>query len=153
MRKKLRDLGIPEWGQKQLLQRRHTEWMNLWNANCDSKQPKSKRVLLQELDIWERTQGGHAVAPSPLTSANNVMRKDFDTNEWSTNHEDDFKRLIANARKKRETQVQSTIPDPSVSSSEAVGSKTQQVVELPVNGAGTEFNPDVDTQHFIDLSG
>ncbi|KAJ6068996.1 hypothetical protein N7499_010883 [Penicillium canescens] len=58
LRKKLRDLGIPEWGPKPLLQRRHTEWMNLWNANCDSKNPKSKRVLLSELDIWERTQEG-----------------------------------------------------------------------------------------------
>ncbi|KAJ5782504.1 Zinc finger RING-type [Penicillium paradoxum] len=153
LRKKLRDLGIPDWGQKQLLQRRHTEWMNLWNANCDSKHPKSKRTLLQELDIWERTQGGHAAAPSPFTPSNNVMRKDFDANEWSTNHEDDFKRLIANARKKSETRVRSAIPEPSVSSSGPVEPKLQQPVGLEVNGAQVEFNPDTDVNHVIDLSG
>ena len=153
MRKKLRDLGIPDWGQKQLLQRRHTEWMNLWNANCDSKQPKSKRILLQELDIWERTQGGHAAAPSRFTTSNNVMRKDFDTNEWSSNHDDDFKRLIANARKKSQAQVRSIIPDAPPSSSRQKESQPQQDAGLPVNGAHVEFSADTDPNNVINLSG
>ncbi|KAJ5356810.1 Zinc finger RING-type [Penicillium concentricum] len=146
LRKKLRDLGIPDWGQKQLLQRRHTEWMNLWNANCDSKQPKPKRVLLQELDVWERTQGGHAAVPSAFTTSNNVMRKDFDANEWSNNHDDDFKRLIANARKKSEAQVRSTIPETSSSSANQEGAGS------PVNGGRVELSPDTDANHVIDLS-
>jgi E3 ubiquitin-protein ligase RAD18 len=152
LRKKLRDLGIPDWGQKQLLQRRHTEWMNLWNANCDSKNPKSKRILLQELDIWERTQGGHAAVPSAFASSNNVMRKDFDATEWSTNHDDDFKRLIANARQKSETEVRSTIPGATVSSSEPAEPQAQQPAQLPVNSARVELNPDVDANDVIDLS-
>ncbi|EKV16112.1 DNA repair protein (RadR), putative [Penicillium digitatum] len=154
LRKKLRDLGIPDWGQKQLLQRRHTEWMNLWNANCDSKHPKSKRMLLQELEIWERTQGGHATAPSPFTTSSNVMRKDFDAKEWSNNHDEDFKRLIANARKKSEAQARSTIP---VETSSPSGNRQPQPkpqgAGLPVNGGGVEFGPDTDANHVIDLSG
>ncbi|KAJ5990371.1 hypothetical protein N7522_010578 [Penicillium canescens] len=154
LRKKLRDLGIPEWGPKPLLQRRHTEWMNLWNANCDSKNPKSKRVLLSELDIWERTQGGHAATPSPFLSSSNVMRKDFNANEWSTNHDDDFKRLIANARKKSEAQIRSTIPGASESSSGPAQAQPQQHAEaLPPNGARIENNPGSDANNTIDLSG
>ena len=106
LRKKLRDLGIPDWGPRDLLQRRHTEWMNLWNANCDSENPKPRRELLQELDTWERSQGGHSSSGPTGT----VMRKDFDTAAWSTNHDDDFKRLIANAQKTKDTVVRSTIP-------------------------------------------
>ncbi|KAJ5952761.1 Zinc finger RING-type [Penicillium vulpinum] len=153
LRKKLRDLGIPDWGQKQLLQRRHTEWMNLWNANCDSKYPKSKRILLQELEVWERTQGGHAVTPSAFSTSSNVMRKDFDANEWSNNHDDDFKRLIANARKKSEAQVRSTIPGASPSSSEQREPQPQHPARIPANGARIEFNPDTDANHVVDLSG
>ncbi|KAJ6184031.1 hypothetical protein N7519_005332 [Penicillium mononematosum] len=153
LRKKLRDLGIPDWGQKQLLQRRHTEWMNLWNANCDSKHPKSKRVLLQELDIWERTQGGHATAPSPFTTSNNVMRKDFDASEWSNNHDDDFKRLIANARKKSEAKARQTIPGESSSSSGQKEPQPQQGAGLPVNGTRVEFGPETDGNYVVDLSG
>ena len=110
MRKKFRELGIPDWGPRQLMQKRHTEWMNLWNANCDSRNPKSKRELLRELDIWEKTQGGLATGSS-LVEKNTVMAKDFDAAGWSANHNNDFKRLIANARKRTEAQVRSTIPD------------------------------------------
>ncbi|GLI74140.1 E3 ubiquitin-protein ligase rad18 [Penicillium ochrochloron] len=116
LRKKFRDLGIPDWGPRQLLQRRHTEWMNLWNANCDSTFPKTKKDLLRELDIWERTQGGFAPSQSSLMPTNTVMAKDFDAAQWSVNHETDFKRLIANARKKSDDQVRSTIPGAAQSS-------------------------------------
>jgi E3 ubiquitin-protein ligase RAD18 len=95
LRRKLRELGIPDWGGKPLLQKRHTEWLSLWNANCDAFAPKSKRELLRELDVWERTQGGQASA-----GPNVVMRKDFDGSAWSAAYGDDFKKLIADARKK-----------------------------------------------------
>jgi E3 ubiquitin-protein ligase RAD18 len=73
--------------------------MNLWNANCDAKVPKLKRELLRELDIWERTQGGMATASTGST--NPVMRKDFDAAAWSTSHDDDFKKLIQNAKSRK----------------------------------------------------
>ncbi|KAL4883433.1 hypothetical protein BJY04DRAFT_226493 [Aspergillus karnatakaensis] len=109
LRKKLKDLGIPNWGPKPLLQKRHTEWMNLWNANCDSRIPKPKRDLLRELDVWERTQGGNSTVSTDWTST--VMRKDFDTVGWSATYTPDFKQLVANARKKKDAAVLSTIPN------------------------------------------
>ncbi|OJD18648.1 DNA repair protein rad18 [Emergomyces pasteurianus Ep9510] len=106
LRRKLKELGIPDWGSKPLLQKRHTEWMNIWNANCDSKVPKSKRELLRELDVWERTQGGQAPTTSGISTASSVMRKDFDASAWATTHDDDYKTLIASARRKKEQVVQ-----------------------------------------------
>jgi E3 ubiquitin-protein ligase RAD18 len=38
------------------------------------------------------------------------MRKDFDAAAWSNNHEDEFKRLIANARKRSDALIRTTIP-------------------------------------------
>ncbi|KAJ5227379.1 E3 ubiquitin-protein ligase rad18 [Penicillium citrinum] len=143
LRKKLRELGIPEWGPKPLLQRRHTEWMNLWNANCDSRIPKTKRALLQELDVWERTQGGNATGSSQFVTSNTVMRKDFDAAGWSASHDTDFKRLIANARKKSEAQVRSTIPD-------AAGQSTRD----PTAGSAVPAeSPPVESHHNMDPRG
>lgn len=116
LRKKMKDLGIPSWGPRPLLQKRHTEWMNLWNANCDSKFPKSKLELVRELDAWERIQGGHA-NPSSFETTNTVMGKTFDATAWSTSHGDDFKRLIANARKKSDA-VHRPVPQESTPSDE-----------------------------------
>ncbi|WPH04485.1 Hypothetical protein R9X50_00737600 [Acrodontium crateriforme] len=101
LRKKFTDLGIPNWGSKQLMVKRHTEWVNLWNANCDSNRPRTTRQLLQDLDTWERTQGGKATAAQGQNSG--VMRKDFDGVGWQNKHQDEFSRLIAEARKKKNT--------------------------------------------------
>lgn len=150
LRRKLRDLGIPDWGPRPLLQRRHTEWMNLWNANCDSKTPKSKKELLRELDIWERTQGGQAAASPSVGSANSIMRKDFDGAAWSASHDHEFKRLIASARQRSDAMVRSTIPQASAAQEKpevppksesfrntpTAADDTQKLAQLPVRLMG-----------------
>lgn len=98
MRKKMDELGLPSFGSKQLMVRRHTEWVNLWNANCDSSRSRSKRDLLHDLDTWERTQGGRA--PASVQGAA-IMRKDFDGSGWANKNKDDFSKLIADARRKK----------------------------------------------------
>ncbi|KAJ5650247.1 uncharacterized protein N7484_003970 [Penicillium longicatenatum] len=108
LRKKFKELGIPTEGAKDLMKRRHTEWVNLWNANCDSQNPKSRMQLLRELRVWEDTQGGGSVMTVPDRNA--VTGKEFDAAGWSANHNDDFRRLIASARRKTDAQVRSTIP-------------------------------------------
>ncbi|KAK5133725.1 hypothetical protein LTR08_007479 [Meristemomyces frigidus] len=109
MRKKLEELGIPGWGSKQLMVKRHTEWVNLSNANCDSSHPRTKRELLRELDTWERTQGGKAPATNS-GPASGVMRKDFDGAGWASRNKDDFSRLIADARRKKSNPATASSP-------------------------------------------
>lgn len=97
--KKLKEQGLLGTGSKQLMINRHREWVNIWNANCDSNSPRSRRELLRELDVWEKTQGGKAPQGNGLSHA--VMRKDFDGNAYSKRHQDDFSRLIADAKRKK----------------------------------------------------
>ncbi|CAK3932232.1 Postreplication repair E3 ubiquitin- ligase rad18 [Lecanosticta acicola] len=97
--KKLKEIGVPNWGSKQLMISRHKEWVNIWNANCDSTRPRTKRELLHDLDTWERTQGGRAPVANGFSST--IMRKDFDQGAYAKRHQDDFSRLIADARRKK----------------------------------------------------
>lgn len=103
LKKRLQEIGISSWGSRQLLEKRHREWVMIWNANCDSARPKPKSELLRDLDTWERTQGGSA--PSNSHSANlgaQIKDKEFDGLGWASKHSDSFKDLIANARKSRQ---------------------------------------------------
>ncbi|KAI7211407.1 DNA repair protein rad18 [Hortaea werneckii] len=125
MRKKLEELGIPAWGNKQLMVRRHVEWVNLWNANCDSRQPRTKRELLSELDTWERTQGGRAPGGQASFAAN-VMKKDFDGAGWASKNKDEFSRLIADAKRKKGVQ-------PTVDSPAKAGDGSGQDAEKPLS--------------------
>lgn len=102
LRKKLADLGISNQGPRILLERRHKEWVTLWNANCDATKPKKRGELLHDLDIWERTQGGRApVTGRAAQNAAIIKDKDFDGAAWAAKHDDSFKDLIASARKSR----------------------------------------------------
>lgn len=71
------------------------------NANGDSLRPRTKREMLQELEIWDRTQGRQILrVPGESTSANSIMSKDFDGTAWALCHNNDFQHLISNARSK-----------------------------------------------------
>ncbi|KAL5404433.1 hypothetical protein PMIN06_008238 [Paraphaeosphaeria minitans] len=134
LRKRLQDLGIPTWGTRQQLVKRHQEWLNIYNSNCDASDEarKPKQELLRELDDWERTQGGRATAKE-----SHIMRKDFDGQNYAMAHKNQFDDLIANVRKRaketskpREEKVEST---PAGSS----GSDPQ-----PAQADKPEFTPD-----------
>ncbi|KAF2750187.1 DNA repair protein rad18 [Sporormia fimetaria CBS 119925] len=98
LKKKLQDLGLPSHGRRDQLIKRHTEWLHLWNSNCDASDEsrKTKRELLRDLDTWERTQG-----PGARDSDASVMRKDYDAQAHVETHKGQFADLIAAARKAR----------------------------------------------------
>ncbi len=109
LRKKLSEIGIPNGGPRALLVRRHTEWVNLVNANCDSTRPRSKRELLHELDVWDKTQGRQILNSSTGgSSTSSVMNKDFDGAAWAASHDEDFQSLIAKARRKTNPKLVDT---------------------------------------------
>ncbi|TAQ86973.1 hypothetical protein B7494_g4706 [Chlorociboria aeruginascens] len=116
LRKKLGDMGISAGGSRQLMERRYTEWVTLWNANCDSKNPRSKSELRKELDVWERTQGSRAFGPAGSSNMGaQIKDKDFDGAAWSSKHDDSFRQLIASARNK--PPMKASAPEPDMSNS------------------------------------
>ncbi|KAK7538322.1 uncharacterized protein J3D65DRAFT_569733, partial [Phyllosticta citribraziliensis] len=99
LRKKLKELGIPNHGPRALLIRRHKEWINLWNANCDSTRPLTKRQLLSDLDSWERSQGsGRNQSSWTGRGAGDVMDKEFKRDGWAESNKNQYDDLIAQAR-------------------------------------------------------
>jgi E3 ubiquitin-protein ligase RAD18 len=134
LRKRLQELGISASGKKDLLIRRHTEWLHLWNSNCDASDDrrKTKRELLKELDTWERTQGGNA-----NTTTAPVMKKDFDGRGHASTHKSQFDDLIANARKKRAT--------PTGEKSEGTPQPEQEVKDAQMDDT-PDKTPATDTQ-------
>ena len=88
------------------------------NANCDSPRPRSKRELLHELDIWDKTQGRQILDHSSGTSNTaSIMNKGFDGAAWAANHNDDFQALIARARRKPKIGIEESNLDMSTKSS------------------------------------
>ncbi|KAI4867992.1 DNA repair protein rad18 [Hypoxylon rubiginosum] len=102
LKKKLLELGISSAGNRLILEKRHREWMTIWNANCDSLQPRRRAELLRDLDIWERTLGSRAPTTSKALSLGaQIKDKDFDGAAWAVKHDTSFKNLVASARQNK----------------------------------------------------
>lgn len=114
LRKKLAELGISTSGDRKMLERRHREWVTIWNANCDALYPRRKGDLLQDLNTWENTLGSRA--PTTSRSINlgaQIKDKDFNQQAWSAQHDSSFKDLIANAKKNIAINKQDAKPESS----------------------------------------
>jgi E3 ubiquitin-protein ligase RAD18 len=128
LRKKMIELGLSTAGLRQLVERRHREWVTIWNANCDAARPKKRRELLQELELWERTQSGRAsgiVRTAHATTTTTVRDKGFDGAAWAAKHDSSFKELIAQARRSRSDPNQTT-PRPQIDGGETKRVSTQE---------------------------
>ncbi len=122
LRKRLSDQGISDGGTRQQREKRYSEWMAIWNANCDAKTPKTKSDLRKELEAWERAQGARSHASS--FHGVEIKDKDFDGKKWSDNHNDEFQKLIADARRKIPTK--SKVPN-----TDSAGPSTPSAVLIP----------------------
>lgn len=117
LRKKLIEQGISAGGNRQALEKRYTEWVLIWNSNCDSKNPRSKSDLKKDLDIWERTQGDRASTSNiAYATGLQIKDKDFDKDAWGIQNKSTFNDLAAQARAKiaakRAGQMQSSTSGP-----------------------------------------
>jgi E3 ubiquitin-protein ligase RAD18 len=143
LRKKMGELGLSTAGSRQMLEKRHQEWITLWNANCDSAKPKRRSELMHDLEVWERTMGSRA--PTMSRAANmgaQIKDKDFDGAAWATKHDTSFKDLIAKARGSRNKAVQKE---------DGPGETGEPGPGRGINGTGTV--PDVLEGAVVDLTG
>ncbi|OAA55989.1 DNA repair protein, Rad18 [Cordyceps fumosorosea ARSEF 2679] len=147
LRRKLAEIGISNQGPRPLLERRHREWLTIWNANCDAARPRRRAELLRDLDVWERTQGGKSGAASAQMGRVAVRDKEFDGAAWAARHGDSFKDLIADARRTR-LAAQKKADDAAAAEDEeeaaekqggaraAHASNLDEIPASPVQGAG-----------------
>ncbi|OBT89028.1 DNA repair protein rad18 [Pseudogymnoascus sp. 03VT05] len=103
LRKKLKDLGISSIGNRPHLERRHREWVTLWNSNCDSSKPRSKAELLRDLETWEKTQVRQGTSRNYTLAGGGlpITSNDFDAAAWSSKHGSEFRSLIEEAERNR----------------------------------------------------
>jgi E3 ubiquitin-protein ligase RAD18 len=147
LRKKLAELGISNQGPRPLLERRHKEWMTLWNANCDAAKPKKRNELLRDLDVWERTQGGRAqMSGKSAQNAAIIKDKDFDGAAWAARHESSFKDLVASARQSRSAAAKKKAEDQQASPGDETPQQEQNAHPETTAEAGSSGEVKTETE-------
>lgn len=95
LRDKLVELRIPYHGPKAAMRARHTEWVNMYNANLDSLRPKSHLQLVNDLKAWEKSR---ATTVSGGDSSSSGTKTPGWSDKWSRDHKESYEELVKVAR-------------------------------------------------------
>ncbi|KAI9268272.1 hypothetical protein BDA99DRAFT_505340 [Phascolomyces articulosus] len=102
LKKTLKDLGLPDHGDKQQMVWRHKEYVTLYYANLDAEHPKEGRALIRQL---QEAEEGYT------NGRQHSNAQQLNVEEHNRKYKNQFDELIANARKRaRVQQQQSSTP-------------------------------------------
>lgn len=87
LRDLIADIGLSDKGELAQLKLRHERWVNLWNAEVDATNPRTKSQLLKEMAEWEK--GRLKAKPPPKVD---------DAQEWLENNKGQFDQLVSSAK-------------------------------------------------------
>jgi E3 ubiquitin-protein ligase RAD18 len=143
LRRKLTEQGLSAGGSRQALEKRYTEWVLIWNANCDSKNPRASSELKKDLDIWEKTQGDRASTSNAAHAIGlKIKDKDFDKEAWGAQNSSTFNNLIAEAKARaalrKAEQAQGSTSEPLQEGTVQAGSSS--LLSLPPSIPPSESN-------------
>ncbi|GCB69548.1 hypothetical protein scyTo_0001072 [Scyliorhinus torazame] len=102
LRKKLKECGLSTQGTKAQLVKRHLAFVQMYNSQCDSLNPRSAFEIAREIEKNEKTQ-----AQLESTASENVLKFTKDQSEeeidevhkeYRLKHQKEFQQLVAEVR-------------------------------------------------------
>ncbi|KAJ6668292.1 hypothetical protein lerEdw1_015669, partial [Lerista edwardsae] len=108
LKKRLKEHGLSTHGTKQQLIKRHQEFVHMYNAECDSLNPKSVSDIVKELENNEkiRTQlESSKPEKDSMTFAKHQTENEIDEihRDYRKKHKAEFQRLIDQVTKRKKT--------------------------------------------------
>ncbi|NXK98124.1 RAD18 ligase, partial [Formicarius rufipectus] len=128
LRKKLKEHGLSTFGTRQQLIKRHQEFVHMYNAQCDSLNPKSVAEVVKELEKNEKIRVQlecNKPGENSLTFTKDQTEEEIDEihAEYRNKHRNEFKFLV--------DQVNNRWKKSGESKTESAQSKEVTVHELP----------------------
>ncbi|NXR69443.1 RAD18 ligase, partial [Rhadina sibilatrix] len=105
LRKKLKEHGLSTSGTRQQLVKRHQEFVHMYNAQCDSLNPKSVAEVVKELEKNEKIRVQlecHKPGENSLTFTKDQTEEEIDEihAEYRNKHRSEFKFLVNQVNKR-----------------------------------------------------
>ncbi|KAM3915721.1 E3 ubiquitin-protein ligase RAD18 [Leptodactylus fuscus] len=97
LRKRLKELGLSTQGSKQQMIRRHQEFVHMYNAQCDSLNPKSAAEIAGEIEKTEKIRSElEAKRESGMTFTKEQSEEQIDEihQDYRQKHKNEFQQLI-----------------------------------------------------------
>ncbi|XP_044026645.1 E3 ubiquitin-protein ligase RAD18 isoform X2 [Siniperca chuatsi] len=112
LKRRLKECHLSVQGSRDQLIKRHREFVHIYNAQCDSLNPKSAEDIAKELEASEKIRNQLQGKAKPImVFSKNQSEKEIDEmhSNYRKQHSSDFSRLIAQVRGRLETTRQTCI--------------------------------------------
>ncbi|XP_047440026.1 E3 ubiquitin-protein ligase RAD18 isoform X2 [Mugil cephalus] len=112
LKRRLKECHLSVRGSRDQMIKRHQEFVHLYNAQCDSLNPKSAEDIAKEVEANEKLKTQlHGKSKPVLVFSKNQSEKEIDEmhSNYRKQNSSDFSRLIAQVRGRFETNRQSRI--------------------------------------------
>ncbi|XP_053325922.1 E3 ubiquitin-protein ligase RAD18 [Spea bombifrons] len=97
LRKRLKEVGLSTHGSKQQMIKRHQEFVHMYNAQCDSLNPKSASEIVSEIVNNEKIRSSlEAKQESGMTFSKDQTEEEIDEihQQYRKKHKNEFQHLI-----------------------------------------------------------
>ncbi|XP_069824817.1 E3 ubiquitin-protein ligase RAD18 isoform X2 [Dendropsophus ebraccatus] len=117
LRKRLKEVGLSTHGSKQQMIRRHQEFVHMYNAQCDSLQPKSAAEIASEIEKNEKIRSALEVKQeSGMTFTKEQSEEQIDEihRDYRKKHKSEFQQLIEQVKGRWKTpkgKVKEELPE------------------------------------------
>uniref|UniRef100_A0A3Q3NNE3 RING-type E3 ubiquitin transferase n=1 Tax=Mastacembelus armatus TaxID=205130 RepID=A0A3Q3NNE3_9TELE len=112
LKRRLKDCHLSVQGTRDQMIKRHQEFVHIYNAQCDSLNPKSAEDIAREVEANEKTRNRLREKTKPvMVFSKNQSEEEIDEihSNYRKQHSSDFSRLIAQVRGRLETTRQTRI--------------------------------------------
>ncbi|XP_073325261.1 E3 ubiquitin-protein ligase RAD18 isoform X2 [Pagrus major] len=112
LKRRLKECHLSVQGSRDQMIKRHRDFVQIYNAQCDSLNPKSAEEIAKELEANEKIRNQLQGKTKPvLVFSKNQSEKEIDEmhSNYRKQHSSDFSRLIAQVRGRLETNRQTRI--------------------------------------------
>ncbi|XP_078065531.1 E3 ubiquitin-protein ligase RAD18 isoform X1 [Mustelus asterias] len=102
LRKKLKECGLPTQGCKAQLVKRHQAFVQMYNSQCDSLNPRSALEIAREIERNEKTQAQleSKASENVLKFTKDLSEEEIDEvhKEYRVKHQKEFQQLVAEVK-------------------------------------------------------
>ncbi|XP_078270546.1 E3 ubiquitin-protein ligase RAD18 isoform X5 [Rhinoraja longicauda] len=102
LKKKLKECGLSTQGNKAQLVKRHQEFIQMYNSQCDSLNPRSAKDIIKEIEKNEKTrvqlEAKFVENAMKFTKDQSEEQIDAVHKEYCANHKQEFQQLIAEVK-------------------------------------------------------
>ncbi|KAM9361851.1 E3 ubiquitin-protein ligase RAD18 [Symphorus nematophorus] len=112
LKRRLKECHLSVQGSRDQLIKRHREFVHIYNAQCDSLNPKSAEEIAKEVEANEKIKNQLQGKAKPvMVFSKNQSEKEIDEmhSNYRKQHSSDFSRLIAQVRGRLETTRQTRV--------------------------------------------